>query len=143
MRQRRAGGLAGRCRGPLRAPAATRRPSAPIPAFLGWGRAWTDEAGRYEFRTIRPGGYADPAGPRAPHINLLVIGSGIMGRLLTTVFLPEEAGNATDPVLLSLPAPLRPRLVARLDGSENGIACYGFDLLLHGTAEAETPFFED
>jgi protocatechuate 3,4-dioxygenase alpha subunit len=113
------------------------------PAFLGWGRAWTDEAGRYEFRTIRPGGYADPAGPRAPHINLLVIGSGIMGRLLTTVFLPEEAGNATDPVLLSLPAPLRPRLVARLDGSENGIACYGFDLLLHGTAEAETPFFED
>jgi protocatechuate 3,4-dioxygenase alpha subunit len=113
------------------------------PGFLGWGRAWTDAEGRYDFRTVRPGGFDDPAGPRAPHINLLVIGSGIMGRLLTTVFLPEEAGNAADPVLLSLPEALRTRLVARFEGTENGVACYGFDLLLHGAAADETPFFED
>jgi len=113
------------------------------PAFLGWGRAWTDTEGHYSFRTIRPGSFDDPAGNRAPHINLMIIGSGIMGRLLTAVFLPEEGANDADPVLLSLPAPLRPRLIARFDGMENGVACYRFDLVLHGAAGDETPFFED
>jgi protocatechuate 3,4-dioxygenase alpha subunit len=118
--------------------------AAADPAFLGWGRAWTDEEGFYTFRTIRPGGFDDPAGHRAPHINLMVIGSGIMGRLLTTVFLPEEeARNAADPVLNALPASLRSRLVATRDGSDGNVARYRFDLVLHGPAGIETPFFED
>ncbi|WP_372620214.1 protocatechuate 3,4-dioxygenase subunit alpha [Falsiroseomonas sp.] len=113
------------------------------PGFLGWGRAWTDAEGRYSFRSIRPGSYADPAGTRAPHVNLLLIGSGIMGRLLTTVFFPGEPTNAQDPVLLALPPALRHRLVALPDGMEDNIPAFRFDLLLHGPPEAETPFFED
>jgi protocatechuate 3,4-dioxygenase, alpha subunit len=76
-------------------------------------------------------------------VNLLVLASGIMGRLLTTVFFPGQAANETDPVLLSLPAALRSRLVAVPDGMENGVPVFRFDLLLHGSPEAETPFFED
>jgi protocatechuate 3,4-dioxygenase alpha subunit len=115
------------------------------PGFLGWGRAWTDAAGRFAFRTIIPGGYADAAGPRAPHINLTIIGSGIMGRLATTVFLPGfAAANACDPVLAALPPALRPLLVAREEGvAEDGAPRFALDLLLRGAPEAETPFFED
>lgn len=115
------------------------------PDFLGWGRAWTDAEGRYAFRTVMPGGYADPAaGPRAPHVNLAVLGSGIMRRLVTTVFFPDDAAaNALDPVLAALPEALRPRLVAGADGMVDGLRAFRFDLLLRGAPDAETPFFLD
>lgn len=113
------------------------------PDFLGWGRARTDGEGRYEFRTVMPGGYRDPAGTRAPHVNLAVLGSGIMRRLVTTVFFPDEAGNGADPVLGALPDPgLRARLIALPDGeTEDGVRAFRFDIRLRG--ERETPFFED
>lgn len=111
--------------------------------FRFWGRAWTDAEGCYEFRTILPGGFDDPAGRRAPHVNLMLIGSGIMGRLLTTAFFPDTAANVADPVLLAVPEALRARLVALPDGTEDNIPAFRFDLLLHGPPEAETPFFED
>lgn len=113
------------------------------PDFLGWGRAWTDEGGRYEFHTVMPGGYQDASGPRAPHINLAVLGSGIMRRLVTTVFFPDTVANAADPVLGVLPDPeQRARLVASPDGeAEDGVRAFRFDIRLRG--ERETPFFED
>ncbi|WP_424137888.1 protocatechuate 3,4-dioxygenase subunit alpha [Roseomonas chloroacetimidivorans] len=115
------------------------------PDFLGWGRAWTDEAGHYEFHTVMPGGYADAAGPRAPHVNLAVLGSGIMRRLVTTVFFPDFAvANSQDPILLALPEDgLRRRLVATEDGTADHIRRFRFDLVLHGSPEEETPFFVD
>ncbi|WP_431268012.1 protocatechuate 3,4-dioxygenase subunit alpha [Dankookia sp. P2] len=114
------------------------------PGFLGWGRAWTDEEGRYEFRTVIPGGYPDSVGPRAPHINLTAMGAGLMRRVLTTVFFPDFPDeNATDPVLSPLPAPLRERLVAVPEGEEEGARVFRFDLRLRGAPHEETPFFED
>ncbi|MBU8545093.1 MULTISPECIES: protocatechuate 3,4-dioxygenase subunit alpha [Roseomonadaceae] len=115
------------------------------PGFYGWGRAWTDAAGRFAFRTIIPGGYAEAGRPRAPHINLAIIGSGIMGRLATTVFLPGfVAEHAADPVLSTLPEALRPLLIAVEDGAgPDGARRYHLDLLLRGDAAEETPFFED
>jgi len=114
------------------------------PDFLGWGRAWTDAEGRYEFRTVMPGGYRDRAGPRAPHVNIAVLASGIMRRLCTTVFFPDfAAANAMDPVLCCLPEPLRPLLVARLEPDAEGERVFRFDLLLRGAPQEETPFFLD
>jgi protocatechuate 3,4-dioxygenase alpha subunit len=114
------------------------------PDFLGWGRAWTDADGRYEFRTVLPGGYDDPAGRRAPHINIAVMGAGLMKRAQTTVFFPgDEAANAADPVLSLVAPALRAKLVARPDGEEGGIAVFRFDIRLRGGPEEETPFFED
>ncbi|MDO9502127.1 protocatechuate 3,4-dioxygenase subunit alpha [Falsiroseomonas sp.] len=115
------------------------------PGFFGWGRAWTDAEGRFAFRSVIPGGYRDATGLRAPHINLAIIGSGIMGRLATCVFLPGFAeANAADPVLSSLPETLRPLLVARADGQgPDGAPRFSLDLLLRGDPAEETPFFED
>jgi len=108
------------------------------PDFLGWGRAWTDAGGGYEFRTVMPGGYRDPAGPRAPHVNLTIMASGLMRNLATTLFFP---GVGADPVLEAVPRPLRPLLVATPAGEADGLRVFRFDIRLRG--EGETPFFTD
>ncbi len=109
------------------------------PSFLGWGRAWTDGDGWYEFHTVMPGSYDDPTGPRAPHVNLSVLGSGIMHRLLTTAFFAGEPRNAVDTVLGAVTdRKLRDRLLATQEaGSE---VSFRFDIVLRG--DDETPFFE-
>ncbi len=108
------------------------------PGFAGWGRAATGQDGRYRFATVKPGAYAMPDGVlRAPHVNFIVLFSGIMRHLQTVMFFDGEPGNATDPVLAAVaPAALRSRLVAKRDGD-----AYRFDIFLRG--DGETPFFED
>ena len=98
------------------------------PDFCGWGRAATDAQGVFSFKTIRPGAIAG----RAPHINLLLLYSGLMRQLQTAIFF----GPDKDPVLESVPPAVRDRLIAkRKDGK------YVFDIRLRG--EGETPFFDD
>lgn len=101
--------------------------------FLGWGRAATDANGGYVFRTIRPGA---PAG-RAPHINFMIMFSGLMRILKTTMYFENESGNAADPVLGAVP-PLRQKL---LISRKEKPGLYRFDIRLRG--EGETPFFDD
>lgn len=97
--------------------------------FCGWGRAATDSQGVYRFRTIRPG--ALPG--RAPHLNLLVLYSGLMRQLQTVVFFE----NAKDPVLDAVPPARRSLLVAQKVDAKT----YRFDIRLRG--DGETPFFDD
>jgi protocatechuate 3,4-dioxygenase alpha subunit len=114
------------------------------PDFLGWGRAWTDAEGHYEFRSVMPGGYADPLGYRAPHVNLTVMGAGLMRRVLCTVFFPDFAEpNTHDPVLNLVPEARRPRIVAMPGGQQEGLRVFLFDIRLRGSNSEETPFFED
>ncbi len=101
--------------------------------FLGWGRAATDKEGNYVFRTVLPGA----ASGRARHVNFMVMFSGLMRILKTTMFFPGENANAADPVLAAVPAARRSLLVARQEASGK----YRFDLKLRG--EHETPFFDD
>lgn len=96
------------------------------PDFLGWGRAATDAQGVYRFMTMRPG--AAPG--RAPHINFLLLYSGLMRQLHTVMFFED----ADDPVLNAVRQ--RDRLVARRKGKS-----FVFDIRLRG--EGETPFFDD
>ena len=103
------------------------------PRFFGWGRAATDKEGRYAFRTVRPGA---PQG-RARHINVMVMFSGLMRILKTTLFFPGEQANDADPVYAAVPKARRNLLVAR----EEAAGRYRFDLKLRG--EHETPFFDD
>jgi protocatechuate 3,4-dioxygenase alpha subunit len=99
------------------------------PQFPAWGRTATDARGNYRFRTIRPG--AIPG--RAPHLNFLILYSGLMRQLQTAMFFE----HADDPVLEAVEPSRRGRLVAqKLDA-----ASYRFDIRLRGGDE--TPFFDD
>ena len=98
------------------------------PAFFGWGRAATDAQGVYRFRTLKPGSYDG----RVPHINFLLLYSGLMRQLQTVMFFEL----AKDPVLDAVPAPRRSLLVAKREGT-----VYRFDIRLRG--DGETPFFDD
>ena len=111
-------------RGIYRHPADPRHTQAD-PDFLGWGRSATDADGNYRFRTIRPGA---PQG-RAPHINFMVMYSGLMRILKTTMFLAD----GEDPVLMAVPPSRRNLLIAKGN--------YEFNIRLSG--ENETPFFDD
>jgi protocatechuate 3,4-dioxygenase alpha subunit len=95
------------------------------PDFLGWGRCATDRGGRYVFRTIRPGA---PQG-RQPHINFMLMFSGLMRILKTTLFF--EAGD--DPVLQAVSPSRRNLLIANSQ--------FEFNIRLRG--ENETPFFDE
>jgi protocatechuate 3,4-dioxygenase alpha subunit len=97
------------------------------PAFPGWGRAATDAQGNYVFRTVMPGA---PAG-RAPHVNFLVLYSGLMRHLQTTLFFSDAA----DPVLAVVAD--KERLIAKRESPSR----YRFDIRLRGAGE--TPFFDD
>ena len=99
------------------------------PQFPGWGRAATDAQGNYRFRTIRPGAIAG----RAPHVNFLILYSGLMRQLQTVMFFEDVA----DPVLSAVPRAARGRLVAHPVNQ----TCYRFDIRLRGAEE--TPFFDD
>ena len=97
------------------------------PRFSGWGRAPTDAQGVYRFRTVKPGA----AGGRAPHVNFLILYSGLMRQLQTVMFF--EASS--DPVLACVDA--KERLIAKPEGP----ARLRFDIRLRGGDE--TPFFDD
>lgn len=96
--------------------------------FTGWGRAATDNTGRYSFTTVRPGP-TDPGRP--PFIALTVFARGLLNRLFTRVYLPghEEAFGA-DPLLAALDHDRRRTLVAVPNGAE-----LRFDVRLQGDAE--------
>ena len=55
--------------------------------FTGWGRAATDDEGRYTFSTVRPGA-TDPAA--APFIAVTVFARGLLDRLFTRIYLPGD-----------------------------------------------------
>jgi protocatechuate 3,4-dioxygenase, alpha subunit len=105
--------------------------------FHGFGRCGTDAEGRYEFVTVKPGPVPAPGGGlQAPHIEMSVLARGVLKRLATRVYFPDEAeANAADPALASIADPdERATLVAR---EEDG--ALRFDIHLQG--DRQTAFF--
>ncbi len=110
-------------------------PRGAVPGFRGFGRCATDADGRWGVRTVRPGPVPASSGlMQAPHLDLSVFARGLLDRVVTRVYLPDEPSNVDDPVLASVPEPLRGTLVAA--PAEDG---YTFDIRLQG--ERETVFF--
>lgn len=104
--------------------------------FRGFGRCPTDPDGRYRIHTVKPGSVpAANGGDQAPHIDLSIFARGLLDRVVTRLYFPDEAAtNAADPVLTMLAEPVRTTLVAGV--AEDG---YTFDIRLQG--EHETAFF--
>ncbi len=100
--------------------------------FTGFARSATDEDGRFEVLTVKPGALGDG---QAPHIDVTVLARGLLDRLVTRIYFPdEEAANAADPLLSSLPADRAATLVARPAGPGE----LHWDVRLQG--EGETVF---
>ena len=75
--------------------------------FTGFGRTGTDAAGEFRFLTVKPGSVPWTDGrPQAPHLNVSVFARGLVHRLVTRMYFPDEAdANATDPLLCSIEDP--------------------------------------
>jgi protocatechuate 3,4-dioxygenase alpha subunit len=102
--------------------------------FEGFGRCPTDAEGRYEIVTVKPGALGDG---QAPHIDVSVFARGLLDRVVTRIYFPDEAAaNATDPLLSSLPAERATTLVAEPTGEGE----LRFDIRLQG--EGETVFLQ-
>jgi protocatechuate 3,4-dioxygenase beta subunit len=84
--------------------------------FQGYGRAVADGAGRYAFRTIRPGLYPG----RTPHIHLRAQPAESGTALTTQVYFPGEMRNETDGLLRRLPAEARALVIARVAPMDGG-----------------------
>ncbi|WP_328394450.1 protocatechuate 3,4-dioxygenase subunit alpha [Nocardia sp. NBC_00416] len=109
-------------------------------AFRGFGRSPADATGTARFTTIKPG--ANPAGGgafEAPHLNVSIFARGMLNRLVTRLYFPDEqSANDSDPVLCALPGAQRHKLIAA--ATDQG---YHLDIVVQDADPdgVETPFF--
>lgn len=102
--------------------------------FTGFGRAPVDNVGHYTFTTVNPG--ATTPGT-APFIAVAVFARGLMNRLFTRIYLPEDTeALAADRFLSSIEEERRGTLIAQRD-ADGGLR---FDIRLQG--DGETVFLD-
>jgi protocatechuate 3,4-dioxygenase, alpha subunit len=105
--------------------------------FRGFGRSGTDDEGRWEILTLKPGAVAGAGeAAQAPHVDLAVFARGLLHQVVTRLyFADEEQANAADPVLAGLGGQARATLVAqRADDGH-------YELDIHLQGPHETTFF--
>jgi protocatechuate 3,4-dioxygenase alpha subunit len=113
------------------------RDELPLEAgFSGFGRSGTVDGGRFALTIVKPGRVPWPGGGlQAPHLEIGVFARGLLKRVVTRMYFPDEAAaNAADPVLTGLDARGRESLLAR--ATAEGLR---FDIVLQGADQ--TTFF--
>ena len=89
------------------------RPQRGQGAFCGFGRVPTQPDGSFRFKTIKPGRVPAPDGTvQAPHIAVSIFTRGLLRRLVTRVYFPDEPSNAEDFALKMVEAGRRHTLIA-------------------------------
>ena len=115
------------------------------PNFGGCGRTLTDAAGRYAFRTVKPGAYPwrnwiDDWRPA--HVHFSIFGTGFAQRLITQMYFEGDPLIASCPILNAIPDPAAiEALIAPLDRKASlplDAIAYKFDIVLRG--RRSTPF---
>ena len=95
----------------------------------GFGRAATGPDGGYGIVTVKPGALGDG---QAPHVDVSLFARGLLDRVVTRIYFPDEtAANAADPLLSSLP----PERAATLVAEATGPGTLRFDIHLQGGRE--------
>jgi protocatechuate 3,4-dioxygenase alpha subunit len=121
-----------------RGPGAAWRPGAGAGSgFRGFGRCPTDAGGRYRIITLRPGALPGPGGrTEAPHIDVSVFARGLLDRVVTRIYFPDEtAANAADPVLAGITAGDRRATLIAVAEPGAGPGTFRFDIRLQGGRE--------
>ena len=117
-----------------------------LPLEAGWtghGRVATDEEGRFRFTTVKPGRVPDASGAlQAPHILVSVFMRGLIKRLATRIYFPDETANLEDGVLARVPQARRATLIARPATDRAGVLLW--NVVVQGSADGtgETVFFD-
>ncbi len=99
-----------------------------------FARCPTGDDGRYEIYTVKPPAEPTVDGtPQAPHLSVSVFARGLLDRVVTRIYFPEDAAaNETDPTLAAVPAERRHLLVAAAEAEGH----YRFDIRLQGDEES-------
>ena len=109
------------------------------PGFLGYGRVPTAEDGTFRFTTIKPGRVPGPHGKlQAPHIVVSVFMRGLLRRLITRIYFPDDATNCEDFALNLVESNRRGTLMARKSTKRDGLL--EWNVVLQGPEE--TVFFD-
>ncbi len=107
--------------------------------FKGFGRVMTDDQGRFQLTTIKPGSVPAPDGKtQAPHIAVSVFARGLERRLVTRIYFPDEPSNSSDFALNLVEPQRRQTLIARKVADKGGML--EWNIILQGPSE--TVFFD-
>ena len=109
------------------------------PGFKGYGRVPVNDEGMFRFATIKPGSVPGPQGKdQAPHLVVSVFMRGVLRRMVTRIYFPDDTHNASD-FILNLVEPLRrSTLIAKKTAS--GPGALEWNVVLQGPEE--TVFFD-
>jgi protocatechuate 3,4-dioxygenase, alpha subunit len=107
--------------------------------FKGYGRIPTDDQGKFRFTTIKPGQVPDLDGKlQAPHIVVSVFARGLLRRLITRIYFPDDPANTADFALNLVEPSRRETLIAKkITGATGALQ---WDVILQGSGE--TVFFD-
>ncbi len=108
--------------------------------FQGFGRIPVDAKGKFQFSTIKPGRVPAPDGSlQAPHIVVGVFARGLLKRLVTRIYFPDDPANSEDFALKLVEPARRGTLMAR-KATKQGDGALQWDVVLQGPNE--TVFFD-
>ena len=118
---------------------------APLdPNFTGAGRVLTNQAGEFQFTTIKPGAYPwrnHHNAWRPAHIHFSVFGRNFLERMVTQMYFPSDPLLVFDPIYNGIPDPLaRARLISHYDHdltTPEWALGYRFEIVLAGTLQTQ------
>jgi protocatechuate 3,4-dioxygenase alpha subunit len=109
------------------------------PSFTGYGRVPVSPQGVFRFVTIKPGSVPGPHGKeQAPHLAISIFMRGLLKRLVTRMYFPDEVLNDSDPILNLVEPSRRATLIAKKTAGLPGTL--EWNVVLQGTDE--TVFFD-
>jgi len=108
-------------------------------AFRGYGRVPTGTDGTFHFKTIKPGRVPAPDGTlQAPHIAISIFMRGLLRRLVTRIYFPDDEANADDFALKLVEPTRRETLIAKQSVKQAGLL--EWNVVMQGPSE--TVFFD-
>ncbi|HET6181022.1 MAG TPA: protocatechuate 3,4-dioxygenase subunit alpha [Candidatus Sulfotelmatobacter sp.] len=108
-------------------------------AFHGYGRVPVNKEGVFRFVTIKPGPVPGPDGKdQAPHLLISVFLRGVLRRLVTRMYFPDDPRNADDCILNLVEGARRSTLTAKKVAGQPG--ALEWNIVLQGVDE--TVFFD-
>src|SRR5271154_6624087 len=109
------------------------------PGFRGYGRVTASSDGLFRFATIKPGPVPGPSGTeQAPHLAISIFMRGLLKRLVTRMYFPDDARNESDPILNLVDPARRSTLIANTTAGSRG--ALEWNVVLQGPGE--TVFFD-